>query len=110
MKVGEIVAVATTTFTAQSYELNRAPDFGALLRVPVPGEASYHALCYGTQTGAIEPGRHAAAQCGRLHRRHDRACAAGHGWRPCLPARCRAQRRAPAGVGARAGDECPGAP
>ena len=61
MKVGEIVAVATTTFTAQSYELNRAPDFGALLRVPVPGEASYHALCYGAQTGAIEPGRHAVA-------------------------------------------------
>jgi hypothetical protein len=61
MKVGEIVAVATTTFTAQSYELNRAPAFGALLRVPVPGETTYYALCYGAQTGAIEPGRHAVA-------------------------------------------------
>jgi hypothetical protein len=61
MKVGEIVAVATTTFTAQSYELNRTPAFGSLLRVPVPGETSYYALCHGSQTGAIEPGRHAVA-------------------------------------------------
>jgi hypothetical protein len=65
MKVGEIVAVATTTFTAQSYDLNHAPAFGSLLRVPVPtghGRSPlYYALCYGAQTGAIEPGRHAVA-------------------------------------------------
>ena len=65
MKVGEIVAVATTTFTAQSYELNYAPAFGSLLRVPVPGANArsplYYALCYGSQSGAIEPGRHAVA-------------------------------------------------
>jgi pimeloyl-ACP methyl ester carboxylesterase len=65
MKVGEIVAAATTTFTAQSYELNRAPAFGSLLRVPVPGAGGhsplYYALCSGAQTGAIEPGRHAVA-------------------------------------------------
>lgn len=61
MKAGEIVAVATTTFTAQSYELNRAPAFGSLLRVPVPDAPTYYALCYGSQTGSIEPGRHAVA-------------------------------------------------
>ena len=61
MKVGEIVAAATTTCTAQSYELNHAPAFGSLLRVPVPGETSHYALCYGSQTSAIEPGRHAVA-------------------------------------------------
>ena len=69
MKVGEIVAAATTTCTAQSYELNRAPAFGSLLRVPVPGASGhspiYYALCFGAQTGAIEPGRHAVAW-GRL--------------------------------------------
>jgi len=136
---GEIIAVATTTFTAQSYELNEAPPFGSLLRVANPrrmtaggqaalaraggpreddgdqldaggpgggvlhtstgrqdtggprgddgdgqaasasvrasggrelwaGEAggdrgivAYYALCYGSQTGSIEPGRHAVA-------------------------------------------------
>ena len=61
LKVGEIVAVETATFSAQSYELNRAPAFGSLLRVPVPGQPSYYALCYGSQTGSIEPGRHAVA-------------------------------------------------
>lgn len=61
MKAGEIVAVTTTTFTAQSYELNRAPAFGALLRVPAPDALTYYALCYGAETGSIEPGRHAVA-------------------------------------------------
>lgn len=61
MKVGEIVAVETTAFTAQSYELNRAPAFGALLRVPATGDTVYYALCYGMSTGSIEPGRHAVA-------------------------------------------------
>jgi hypothetical protein len=61
MKVGEIVAVETTSFTAQSYELNRAPAFGSLLRVAAPGQPTYFALCYGSQTGSIEPGRHAVA-------------------------------------------------
>ena len=61
MKAGEIVAVETTGFTAQSYELNRAPAFGSLLRVPAIGDVTYFALCYGAQTGSIEPGRHAVA-------------------------------------------------
>lgn len=61
MKAGEIVAVETTAFSAQSYELNRAPDFGSLLRVPVPGDTVYYALCHGSRTGSIEPGRHAVA-------------------------------------------------
>ncbi len=95
--VGEIVAVTTTTFTAQSYALNEAPPFGSLLRVAVSrggrageqperapalpvgydegrqaaaagaggprgyGIAAYYALCYGSQTGSIEPGRQAVA-------------------------------------------------
>src|SRR5579875_2100896 len=47
MKVGEIVAVETASCTAQSYELNRAPAFGSLLRVAAPGQPAYYALCYG---------------------------------------------------------------
>jgi len=65
---GEIIAVTTTTFTAQSGALNEAPAFGSLLRVANPrrkaggpGIAAYYALCYGSQTGSIEPGRHAVA-------------------------------------------------
>jgi len=65
---GEIIAVTTTTFTAQSGALNEAPSFGSLLRVANPrrkaggpGIAAYYALCYGSQTGSIEPGRHAVA-------------------------------------------------
>lgn len=101
---GEIVAVTTTTFTAQSYTLNEAPPFGSLLRIPAArgarrraaqarnraaggyderdggrlaagapvgayrirpdagaGIAAYYALCYGSETGSIEPGRHAVA-------------------------------------------------
>ncbi len=71
MKVGEIVAVETTSFTAQSYELNHAPPFGALLRVAGHGvdrpgvagaeDRAYYALCYGSATGSIEPGRRAVA-------------------------------------------------
>jgi len=74
-RVGEIVAVSTTGFTAESYALNDAPPFGALLRVAGPrlsmpaarsermGPAidCYYALCYGVETGSIEPGRHAVA-------------------------------------------------
>ena len=60
VRAGEIVAVATTTLTAQSYEMNRAPAFGALLSVPA-GPMTYYALCYATETGSIEPGRHAVA-------------------------------------------------
>src|SRR5579883_886370 len=61
MKVGEIIATETTAVTAQSYELNQAPAFGSLLRIPVPGDTTYYALCYGSATGSIEPGRHAVA-------------------------------------------------
>lgn len=60
-KVGEIVAVETTAFTAQSYELNGAPAFGSLLRVHVSSRPAYWALCYEARTGSIEPGRHAVA-------------------------------------------------
>jgi hypothetical protein len=60
-KVGEIIAVETTAFTAQSYELNQAPALGALLRVHAPDQSVYYALCSGSRTGSIEPGRHAVA-------------------------------------------------
>ena len=74
-RVGEIIAVSTTGFTAESYRLNDAPPFGALLRVAGPRSSvltarsermgpaidCYYALCYGVETGSIEPGRHAVA-------------------------------------------------
>jgi len=74
-RVGEIIAVSTTGFTAESYALNDAPPFGALLRVAGPRSSvlaarsermgpaidCYYALCYGVETGSIEPGRHAVA-------------------------------------------------
>jgi hypothetical protein len=59
--VGEVIAVATTTFVAQSYTLNESPAFGSLLIVPGPRDEVYFGLCAGTETGAIEPGRHAMA-------------------------------------------------
>ena len=76
-RAGEIIGATTTTFTAQSYWLNDAPAFGALLRVPAGqggpapaggrgagrghGVAAYYAICIGVETGSIEPGRHAVA-------------------------------------------------
>ncbi len=63
-RCGEIVAAATTGFTAESYELDEAPPFGALLTVRAPAASAvsrYYALCHGVETGSIEPGRHAVA-------------------------------------------------
>jgi len=63
-RCGEIVAATTTGFTAESYELNTAPPFGALLSVRAAATSAvsrYYALCYGVETGSIEPGRNAVA-------------------------------------------------
>jgi hypothetical protein len=46
---------------AQSYRLNESPAFGSLLVAPAPRNGVYFGLCAGTETGAIEPGRHAMA-------------------------------------------------
>jgi len=73
-RLGEIVAVSTTEFTAQSYELNEAPAYGSLVIVgKAPPRAGDHAaerpapisqhygVCYQVQTSGIEAGRHAVA-------------------------------------------------
>jgi hypothetical protein len=58
---GEVIAVTTTSFVAQSYRLNGAPAFGSLVVVPGPEGREHFGLCGGTETGGIEPGRHAMA-------------------------------------------------
>jgi hypothetical protein len=58
---GEVIAVTTTSFVAQSYQLNQAPAFGSLVIVPGPDGREHFGLCGGTETGGIEPGRHAMA-------------------------------------------------
>jgi hypothetical protein len=59
--VGEVIAVATTSFEAQSYRLNEAPPFGSLVLTSGPDGLGHFGLCYGTETGGIEPGRHPIA-------------------------------------------------
>jgi hypothetical protein len=58
---GEVIAVTTTSFEAQSYVLNDAPPFGSLVTTRGPDGRTHFALCSGTATGGIEPGRHAMA-------------------------------------------------
>jgi hypothetical protein len=72
--LGEIVAVSTTEFTAQSYDLDEAPAYGSLVCVgkPSPHRSSlstqhsalstqHFGICYRVQTSSIEAGRHAVA-------------------------------------------------
>ena len=58
---GEVVGVSTTGFVAQSYRLNEAPSYGCLVRTEAPDGMIHYALCHGTETGGIEPGRHTVA-------------------------------------------------
>jgi hypothetical protein len=58
---GEVIAVTTTSFEAQSYVLNEAPAFGSLVLARGPDGRTHFGLCSGTATGGIEPGRHAMA-------------------------------------------------
>ncbi|GAC1396532.1 MAG: hypothetical protein NVSMB65_15700 [Chloroflexota bacterium] len=64
-RLGEIVAVSTSEFTTQSYELDEAPAYGSLVCVgkpgPEPPAIRHFGVCYRVQTSSIEPGRHAVA-------------------------------------------------
>lgn len=66
-RIGEIVAVSTVEFTAQSYDLNDAPAYGSLVCTgkPMADPSSltprHFAICYRVQTSSIEAGRHAVA-------------------------------------------------
>jgi len=59
VRVGEIVESNSTGFVCESYELNRPPALGSLVKVHV-GEARdlYGVVCYG-ETGSLDPGRRA---------------------------------------------------
>jgi hypothetical protein len=59
--VGEVIAVTTSSFEAQSYELNCAPPYGSLVVTHGPNGQEHFGLCSGTETSGIEPGRHAMA-------------------------------------------------
>jgi hypothetical protein len=61
MAAGEVIAVSTTSFEAQSYQLNEAPAFGSLVLTCGPDGLAHYGLCRGTETGGIEPGRHPMA-------------------------------------------------
>lgn len=58
---GEVIAVSTTSFEAQSYQLNEAPPFGSLVRCAGPDGICHFGLCHAVTTGGIEPGRHPVA-------------------------------------------------
>jgi hypothetical protein len=59
MKIGEIIETATTSFVAESEELNRPPALGSLVKVQVGGaDYAYGVVSYGTTTSP-EPGRRA---------------------------------------------------
>jgi len=59
--VGEVIAVSTVHFEAQSYRLNEAPAYGSLVVTRSPDGFGHFGLCYATETGGIEPGRHPLA-------------------------------------------------
>jgi hypothetical protein len=59
--VGEVIAVSTTGFEAQSYLLNEAPPFGSLVLCNGPDGLCHYGLCSAVATSGIEPGRHAIA-------------------------------------------------
>jgi hypothetical protein len=64
-RLGEIVAVSTGEFTAQSYELNDSPAYGSLVCVgkasASPPKLRHFGVCYHVRTSSIEAGRHAVA-------------------------------------------------
>lgn len=59
MRVGEIIETGTTGFVAESFELNRPPALGSLVRVEVGnGDCIYGVVSHGTTVG-LDPGRRA---------------------------------------------------
>lgn len=60
-KIGEVIEATTGEFTAQSYELHRAPPFGSLVKTWEQGTAIYGVVGY-SSTGSIEAGRRPLAR------------------------------------------------
>ncbi len=59
MRIGEIIESATMRFVAESFELNRPPPLGSIVRVRIGEDRDvYGVVCYG-ETGALDPGRRA---------------------------------------------------
>ena len=59
MRTGEIVETGSAEFVAESFELNRPPELGSLVKVETDeGGCIYGVVSYGTTTG-LDPGRRA---------------------------------------------------
>jgi hypothetical protein len=59
MRIGEIIESASTRFVAESFELNRPPPLGSLVKVRLgEGLDLYGVVCYG-ETGGLDPERRA---------------------------------------------------
>lgn len=60
-RLGEVIAAQTAEFTAQSYLLEGAPPFGALVRAS-DGRVDIYGFVCGVSTGSIDAGRRVAAR------------------------------------------------
>ena len=58
--IAEVVEASTGEFVAQSYEVNQAPPFGALVRTS-DGALDLYAIVYQVTTAGVDPGRRAVA-------------------------------------------------
>jgi hypothetical protein len=59
MRIGEIVETGSAEYVAESFELNRPPELGSLVKVDTgQGDSVYGVVTYGTTTG-LDPGRRA---------------------------------------------------
>jgi len=59
MRIGEIVETGSAGFVAESFELNRPPELGRLVKVEMSGgNCAYGVVSYGTTVG-LDPGRRA---------------------------------------------------
>lgn len=61
MKIGEIIDVNTTSFSAECVKLNEIPSFGGLVRTPDGDRDLYAVVTYAT-TSSIDAGRHPVAR------------------------------------------------
>src|SRR5271157_6412821 len=60
-KIGEIVELNSTEFTAECYELHALPSFGSLVKVKAATGEIFGIVCQ-SGTAGIEPGRHPVAR------------------------------------------------